>query len=209
MSCLCKSSWWWILDSKTQWLSLKPWLLEATWGQGGCRPDPGAWSHKQHDCMWRQELEFQQKLSWSLMTNAKPQQLILFLCCQIHVKFMFHFYDIKPTVHGAFEIHCCTGEAKGQEAMFWQSQRHVAQLSLRNESTYEHARAVHQPMGQLCLLCNRYSLKQDFSRETRQAGGGLTQCPSGCGMMYLCFTITPVVMELKGALEKKSKPHSN
>lgn len=74
MGCLCKSHWWWILDSKTQWLVLKPWLLEATWGQSGCRPAPGAWNHKQHDCMWRQELEFQQKLSWSLMTNAKAKQ---------------------------------------------------------------------------------------------------------------------------------------
>lgn len=44
--------------------------------------------------------------------------MILFLYCQIHVEFMFHFYDIKPMVHGAFEILCCMGEAKGQEAMF-------------------------------------------------------------------------------------------
>lgn len=40
-----------------------------------CRLAPRAWSHEQPDCIWRKELEFQQKWNWSLMTNVKAQQL--------------------------------------------------------------------------------------------------------------------------------------
>lgn len=61
--------------------------------------------------------------------------------------------------------------------------------------------AVHQPMGWFCFVCNRYCLKQDFFKGTKQAGGGLTQCPNGCGMMYLYLTITSV--KSSNALWKK------
>lgn len=68
----------------------------------------------------------------------------------------------------------------------------------------KHAEAVHQPMGWFCLLCNRYCLKQDFFSGMRQAGRGLTQCRSACGMIYLCLTITPVT-ELKCTLAKEAQ----
>lgn len=88
--------------------------------------------------------------------------------------------------------------------MFWHSQRHVAQLPLRNGSVCKHVGAVHQPTRWFCLLCNRYRLQQDFFSRMRQAGRGLTQCHSGCGMMYLCLTITPVI-ELKCTLAKEAQ----
>lgn len=45
-------------------------------------------------------------------------------------------------------------------------------------------------------------------QEDEQAGGALTHSPSVCGMIYLRLTTTPVVMELKRALETQSKLRS-
>lgn len=114
---------------------------------------------------------------------------------------MFYLYYKKAVVHECLGFIAawlrdrgCVRQGQGQSC--------AGQLPLRNGSEYEHVGAVHQPMGWFCLVCNRYCIKQDFFYGTKQAGRGLTQCLSGCGMMYLCLTITPV--KSSNALWRKS-----
>lgn len=102
-------------------------------------------------------------------------------------------------MHEVFGIHSCMAE--GQEAVSGRGRARAVQVSFLWEmdpsvSMWELF------MEWFCLVCNRYCLKQDFFYGTKQARRGLTQCLSGCGMMYLCLTITPV--KSSNALRRKS-----